>query len=263
MLRISVNCPSYKRPKVETLDYLNFCKIWVCETEYEDYIRHNKGFEDNIIKVPKGVQGNLCRIRNHILDKEFENNIDVVCIIDDDMKAMYKFNVNGRFGYEVEKIKVEDFMDFLQKYSLMCYEFGFKLWGVNCNNDRLSYHHYLPFSTKAYIGGPFSCHLKNDLRYDEKLPLKEDYDLTLQHLNKYRGTLRINSYHYDVKQSQQSGGCATYRNLDVELSQLELLQKKWGKSIVKLDISKRSNNLKKEKKNIDYNPIIRPPIRGV
>ena len=40
---ISVNCPSYKRPKVETLDYLPFCKVWVCETEAEAYRAENPG----------------------------------------------------------------------------------------------------------------------------------------------------------------------------------------------------------------------------
>ena len=28
-MQISVCCPSYKRPKVETLEYLPFCKVYV------------------------------------------------------------------------------------------------------------------------------------------------------------------------------------------------------------------------------------------
>ena len=44
-LKISINCPSYKRPKVETLDYIGSCKVWVAEREYKDYISANKGFE--------------------------------------------------------------------------------------------------------------------------------------------------------------------------------------------------------------------------
>ena len=85
-MRISVNCPSYKRHKVETLAYLPFCKVWVCETEAEAYRKANPGFEENIIPCKKGIQGNLCRIRNHILDTEFDAGADVVLIIDDDMK---------------------------------------------------------------------------------------------------------------------------------------------------------------------------------
>ena len=97
-MKISVNCPSYKRPKVETLDYLPYCKVWVAESEYMDYLVANKGFENNIIKVPNDVQGNLCRIRNYILDKELPDN-DCVLIIDDDMRQIYRYESRGMFGY--------------------------------------------------------------------------------------------------------------------------------------------------------------------
>lgn len=261
-MNISINCPSYKRPKVESLDYLPFCKVWVDNKEYEDYIKVNKGFEDNIISCPDGIQGNVSRIRNYILDQEFKNGADVVVIIDDDMKGIYHFEGTKQYCYNKIKVEAEDFIQFIEKYSIICDELGFKLWGVNLNQDALSYRQYSPFSTNAVILGPFSCHLKNDIRYDERLPLKEDYDLAIQHLNKNRGILRINKYFYDCKQSKQAGGCASYRNYDKEISQLELLQKKWGKGIIKIDNVKNSNQKKKSKK-IDYNPIIKIPIKGI
>ena len=262
-MKISINCPSYKRPYVETLEYLPYCKVWVDEGEYEDYIKANKGFEKNIISCPKGIQGNLCRIRNYILDEEFKNGADVVLIIDDDLRGLYRYENYRGYAYNDVKVDKDEFLVFIEKYSLLCEEFGFKFWGVNCNTDALNYKHNLPFNTKAYIGGPFQCFLKgNVLRYDEKLPLKEDYDMTLQNCNKYRGCLRINKYHYACKQSKQAGGCATYRNYDREVEQLELLQKKWGKHIVRVDKHK-NNRLIKESKKFDYNPIINIPIKGV
>lgn len=261
-MKITINCPSYKRPKVETLKYIKNVKVWVDEKEYEEYIKANKGFEKNIIKVPEGIQGNVSRIRNYILDKEFENGADAVCIIDDDLKGLYRFENENGYAY-TEKIVTEiEFEEFLQKYTNLCDEFGFKLWGVNLNKDKMNYKHCLPFNTKGIILGPFSVHIKNDIRYDEKLPLKEDYDLAIQHLNKYRGILRLNKYHYNCKQSVNPGGCASYRNYEREKEQLELLQKKWGKKIVKQDIKKQVKS-KKEKMNIDYNPIIKVPIKGV
>ena len=261
-MKISVNCPSYKRPKVETLDYLPFCKVWVDNKEYNDYIKANPRHKENIISVPDGIQGNVCRIRNYILDKEFEKGIDVVCIIDDDMKGIYYFeNENGK-AYNKKMVNQDEFMQFLEKYSVMCEELGFKLWGVNLNQDALSYRQYSPFSTNSVILGPFSCHLRNNIRYDVNLPLKEDYDLAIQHLNKYRGILRLNKFHYNCKQSKQAGGCATYRNYQREEEQLKLLQKKWGKEIVKIDKVANSNT-KKVKKEIDYNQIINIPIKGI
>lgn len=261
-MKISVNCPSYKRPKVETLDYLPFCKVWVDNKEYDDYIKANKGFEENIISVPDGIQGNVARIRNYILDQEFKNGADVVCLVDDDMKGIYHFENKNGYAYTRELVKADEFLEFLEDYSRMCDEFGFKLWGVNCNQDCLSYRHTTPFSTVSVILGPFCCHLKNDIRYDLNLPLKEDYDLFIQHCNKYRGVLRINKYHYDCKQSKQAGGCASYRNHDREEQQLKALQKKWGEDIVKFDITENQNT-KKKRKNIDYNPIIHIKIKGV
>ncbi len=261
-MKISINCPSYKRPKVETLDYLPFCKVWVDNKEYDDYIKANPGFEDNIISCPDGIQGNLCRIRNYILDQEFNNGADVVLIIDDDLKGIYRYVGSKEYPYEKELIQANEFEEFIEKYSILCDEFGFKFWGLMCNGDALSYRQYTPFSTVSYIGGPFQCFLNNPLRYDENLPLKEDYDMTLQQCNKYRGVLRINNCYYDCKQSKQAGGCATYRNYEREEQQLRELQKKWGSKIVKIDKAK-NHNQKKKKVNIDYNPIIHIPIKGV
>lgn len=253
-MKISVNCPSYKRPYVETLEYLPFVKVWVCESEYDSYIEENKGFEDNIIKVPLGIQGNVSRIRNYILEEEYKAGYDVVVIIDDDMKKMEYWENEKRV-----ELKSEDFLDFIEKYSIMCDDFGFKLWGVNVNFDRGVYREFTPFSTTSFIGCPFHAFLKgNECRYDERIPLKEDYDMTIQNMNKYRGVLRVNKYYYDVKQSKQSGGCATMRNYEEEKRQLDILIKKWGDKIVKID-----KNGKKNSKFIDYNPIIKIPIKGV
>ena len=261
-MRISINCPSYKRPYVETLEYLPTCKVWVAESEYQAYLDANKGYEGNIIAVPDEVQGNVCRIRNYILDQELKNN-DVVLLIDDDLKAIGRFEPNGMYGYEDIILTEEDLYAMLEHYSVLCKDFGFFHWGIMCNQDALSYRQTTPFSTVSYIGSPFSVFLKgNELRYDERLPLKEDYDMTLQQCNKYRGCLRVNKYHYNCKQSKQKGGCATYRNYDREEKQLRLLQKKWGSDIVKID-TVLNHNAKKTKKNLDYNPIIHIPIKGV
>lgn len=264
-MRISVNCPSYKRPKVKTLDYLPFCKVWVDEGEYPDYVKANKAFEKNIVSCPKGIQGNLCRIRNYILDKEFEAGSDVVLIVDDDLSYVGYFESapGNPYGYQKNKLETEDFLPFIERYSLLCREFGFYFWGLNCNKDAMSYRQHMPFSTVSYIGGPFQCFLKgNELRYDERLPLKEDYDMTLQNCNRYRGCLRVNKYFYDVKQAEQPGGCATYRNYVREQEQLDALIRKWGTKIVKRDHG-ANRKTTKERERFDFNPIIKIPIKGV
>ena len=53
-----------------------------------------------------------------------------------------------------------------------------------------------------------------------------------------------------------------YRNKEMEKEHFEMLQKKWGSDIVRLDTSNKGRS-KKNRKYIDYNPIIKIPIRGI
>lgn len=257
---ISICCPSYKRPKVETLEYIPFCKVYVDETEFDDYVKKNP--KAKIIKCGKGIQGNLCRVRNYILKNEFENGAFAVIIVDDDMEGLYLWEGQKNFSVKKRKIATEELLGFFGKYSVICDELGFKFWGGNCNQDSMSYMTYSPFSFSKYIGGPLQCFIKgNECFYDERLPLKEDYDMTLQQCNKYRGCLRLNFLTYNVKQSEQTGGCAHYRNYLKEKQQFELLQKKWGSKIVREDKSNKGRTSKI--KMFDYNPIIKVPIKGI
>ncbi len=254
-MKISVNIPSHKRPKIETLQFYPHCKVWVADKEFEEYKKHNPDVE--IVSLGEEASGkNISVIRNHILKTEFDNGADVVCMLDDDMKGIYRYDKakHNNFGYV--KVLVTDFLDFIERHSIMAKELGAYLWGVNLNQDARSYNHYKPFNTNNIILGPFSCHLKGgDIFYDENIPLKEDYDLALQHLNKHRKILRLNMYHYVCKQSENKGGCAAYRNYHTEKMNFELLRRKWGSDIIRED--------KGSKKEFDYNPIIKVPIKGV
>lgn len=259
-MKVAVCCPSYKRNEVKSFRFFgDILSVYVCESEYPRYLEHNKGFEKNFVAVPLGVQGNVARIRNYILNDCFEKGYDVCCIVDDDMAYIGYYE-----QLKLHKLEKDEIIPFIEKYSLVCKEFGFMMWGVNLNSDPQCYREYTPFSTTSVVLGPFSCYLKgNECRYDENLPLKEDYDISLQNLNKYRGILRVNKYHYSCEQSTNAGGCAAYRNIEREKSQLELLQKKWGKKIVKVDTGDRSHSSGKVRKSIDYNPVVKSPIKGV
>ena len=87
-MKIAVCCPSYKRPKVKTQEYIPFCRVYVDAAEAEAYKAENPA-DAQIVICENGVQGNLCRVRNYILRKEFEAGADAVCIVDDDMSGLY------------------------------------------------------------------------------------------------------------------------------------------------------------------------------
>ena len=185
----------------------------------------------------------------------------MVVIIDDDMTEMAYFEG----GKQIHRLETADFLWFIERYSVVARELGSYFWGVNVNPDPQCYRDCSPFSTVSYVGGPFQVFLSGgECRYDERLPLKEDYDMTLQQLNRYRVVLRVNKFFYRVKQSEQAGGCAAYRNLVEERQQLEFLRKKWGTRIVRYDtVDRNHKTTKKRGVTFDYNPVIRPPIRGI
>lgn len=251
-MELVIACPSYKRPKVETLRKYPHTRVYVAQSEHEAYLEANEGAD--IVAVPDKVQGNLCRVRNYILDREFENGIDGVLIIDDDMQAVCRHDKRGNYGYEKHELDEAELYAFIEQGFRLCDEWGYKFWGVNCVLDPKAYFQQRPFNTTMYIGGPFQAHLKNDIRYDEELPLKEDYDMTLQHFHEYGGALRFNAYYYICKQAEQTGGCATYRNVKEEQRQFDRLQRKWGSKIIRKDRS--------SKRGFDFNPVLKSPIAG-
>ena len=252
-MNISICCPSFRRPKVETLNRYPDVKVYIDETEADNYIAANPNA--NIVPVASEHQGNLCRIRNYILDTEFDQGFDVVLIVDDDIEGIYRWNRKGTFGYDRTMVTMDGLVDLVAHGSMLCSEWGYKFWGIGLSRNKLICRHSQPFSTTQYIGGPFQCHLRNDIRYDERLPLKEDYDITMQHLLRNGGALRMNMYHCEVKRATNTGGCSQYRNTKREQEQMELLQRKWGKDVFKYDNSSVRSH--------DFNPRMRSPIRGV
>tara|TARA_R110001606_G_scaffold9057_2_gene39512 strand:- start:71 stop:814 length:744 start_codon:yes stop_codon:yes gene_type:complete len=247
-MKVKFFAPSYKRPQksISQTTYSNV-KLVVRESEAEDYIANG----NDIVICPDSAQGNLCRVRNWILDNLFNDQTDCIVILDDDCKAISRWENQIKSKFNETELNV-----FCEHKSLLCKELGFKFWGLNCVQDKGAYREYTPFGFLQYIGGPFQAHLSgSDLRYDENLPLKEDYDFTLQNIKKYGGCLRVNFANYDVKQSEQVGGCADYRNLEYEKEQFFALQNKWGKDVIKKD--------KGSKRSFDYNPIMKVPVKGI
>ena len=163
-------------------------------------------------------------------------------MIDDDVKDI---------GY-FEKMKKNNYSEngvyrFLSEGFRLCKELGTVLWGLNVNDDYKCYREYQPFSFSSIIYGPMFGLVRNDLRFDERLGLKEDCDYSIQVLNKYRKILRFNKYYYEAGHLIDRGGCSKYRTKKKEADQRDLLIKKWGSKIVKF----RGN---------DTNPIIKVPL---
>ena len=239
--------PSYKRPdRCKSAKLLSRAVIYVHEFEVEEYKKHNS---NKIVAIPDDLQKKgMAVIRNFILDNAEHDN---VLMVDDDL---------NRFGYyeDCEQIKMreEEIYSFIEMAFNMCKEAGTVLWGVNLQSDKKFYRDYSPFSLSSVILGPFMGIIRTDLRFDNDLGLKEDYDYSLMVLNRYRRILRLNKYHYMSDHISKGGGCATYRTSDIETKQAEAFQKKWGRRIV--TIQRRTQG-----GNVSINPVVTVPIHGI
>ncbi len=240
--------PSYKRAK-DCITAKNFSRavIFCHKFEVKEYQKYNN---NKIVEIPDKLQGKgMAEIRNFILDNTTENN---VVMLDDDIK---------QFGYyenlEMFVMTEKEVYDLFENNFRMTAEAGTKLWGLNLQSDKKFYREYSPLSLSSVILGPCMGIAKDDeIRFDNRLGLKEDYDYSIQVLRKYRKILRFNKYHYLSIHIKKKGGCASYRTMMKENQQAELLRLKWGSRIIKIKRNTQGGN-------ISINPIVNIPIKGI
>ena len=235
--------PSYKRP-TDCLTARVFKSAVICchEFEAEEYRKNNT---NKILVMPDSICGQgMAKIRNWIVDHAEE---EYIVLMDDDIASMGYYEGKQRYEYSDE-----EWQAFIVNAFVMCEEAGTVLWGVNLLEDKKAYREYSPFSFLSIVLGPcMGIILRgNNIRFDEELGLKEDYDYALQVLNKHRRILRFNKVHYRGKHIKGSGGCIAYRTSEKEEQQRKRFQEKWGSRIVKF-------------KQGDINPIIQVPINGI
>ena len=245
--------PSYKRARqAKTQDYLPQCHYVVAKKEVDEY----QDLGRKVIVCPDAAQGNLCRVLNWILNNMGER----VLILDDDITRLIWFEREKPIQLSTEKAT-----QFITKAFEIAEQWGARFFGVCPIPDKRYYREFTPFSTVSYIGGPFRGHINNERRYDERLSLKDDYDMTLQCLNSYRLALRFNMVSYEAAQQTGEGGCTIYRSSVREEEQNRLLIKKWGSEIVGRDDGRKTAGVRKPTTALlrDINPLIRAPIKGI
>jgi hypothetical protein len=234
--------PSYKRPAdCKAAKLLSKAVICCHQSELGEYTRFNS---NQIQAIPDALAGKgMGAIRNWILD----NNSPAVNIlmVDDDVTGIGYYE-----GQQRIKLNEVQIYELIENAFRMCKELGTVLWGLNLLFDKQAYREYSPFSLTSVVLGPFMGIIHNPIRFDEALGLKEDFDYSIQVLNKYRKILRFNKYHYTVGHLVGKGGCTAYRTTAKEKQQRERFTKKWGSKIVKF-------------RDGDTNPIIKVPISGI
>ena len=169
--------------------------------------------------------------RNFALEHAFENNN--ICIqLSDDIK---KVTTNKNF-FKKKIVKLDEAIeDIVSKFIKIK---GVYLMGVP-PTDNYFFANKLVLENKFCIGDMLFVK-PNELRFDTQLSLKEDYDYTLQHIQKAK-VLRYQKYLFTFKHYSNKGGAVDIRNDKEEQKNIMILKYKWGDKI-RLN-SKRKNEI--------------------
>lgn len=235
-MNIKFYSPSYKRWWNTKTNI--WCKdVIFCVHDFEKDTYHW-----NKIILSDDCRWNMAKVRNEILDKA---EWDYFVMLDDDIKEIWYFEdmkIKKPTFEEIEK-KIFEIIDIMEDMNTV-------LWWFNLQSDPQFYREYSPLSFLSPVLWPFMIIKKNNLRFDNRLWLNEDYDYALQVLHKYWSIVRNNKWHYKADHINTKWWCGAYRTMEREKEQANIMKKKWW-SIVKYDFDKSTN------------PIINIPITWI
>jgi hypothetical protein len=252
---MNVIIPSYKRAHdLKGKDYFFMAKYCVPQSQIQDYI--DVVGEDRVISLPDEQDGDITRKRNWIL----RNIPRPLIMIDDDVSSIgyYELRKGIKDGNQKKKILEPNEIEEFFKHTFETTEqFGAKMFGLSQNEDNRIYKEFLPFSLSKIALGPVQGHLKHDLLFDERVGTKDDYDMALQQLNKYKKIFRWNKFHYICEHGDNKGGIVSYRSKEKEIEYCKAIMMKWGTKVIKYQIPPRkmTDLLNAKKVNV--------PIKGV
>lgn len=241
--------PSYGRAgKTTTQRVFRSGVVVVPESQaeaYRDGEEWPEGWE--VVSIPDEKDGRKSRKQNSCI--ELFPGRDIVMVDDD-----YKYVGQWQRGVDV-KCDFDQLDAMLANGFQMARDVGTPLWGINVQVDRRFYREHAPFAFLSVVLGPFMALvgelLPDDLRYDESLWYKEDYDLSLKVLHRFHHTVRLSRYHYMVDHLNAEGGVVGMRNMEAEIAENERLERRWGSRVWKSQLHR------------SINPIIKVPIKGI
>jgi len=100
-----------------------------------------------------------------------------------------------------------------------------------------------PLGYTSFILGDFFCSDSSPCRFDERMSLKEDYDLTCSHLQCHGLVLRLNRLVIQAKHETNAGGACAARDADgvKERYNIGILREKWPGAFI--DNPRRKNQV--------------------
>lgn len=163
--------------------------------------------------------GLLCASRNAALDDAFE--LGMPCVqVDDDLRWL-------RYAIGIKKERPLLFDDAVSIMMGRLVVSPFRLAGVAPTSFIFYFSPKRRVQTVHFCVGDLLVILPDDLRFDERMRLKEDYDFTCQHLEKYGGVVRSNDILANFLHRNNPGGAVAYRDAAAEKLAIAHLNAKW------------------------------------
>lgn len=196
------------------------CVWFVNEGEADEYIKAGAHYVNE-------SASNICEARNNALNAAYRRNLP--CIqISDDLKNIKTISLDQKGNRATNFITVEQTINALiEQIKINNSYFG----GVAINSNPLNYTGK-DISIDKLIVNDFICMMPSQWKFDERLPLKEDYDMCVQQLLHGNKIIRLNNILCDFPHRQNEGGANTYRNDTTEAEATRKLMVKWPQYII-------------------------------
>jgi TET-Associated Glycosyltransferase len=171
--------------------------------------------------------GNLVDSRNQAIKIAHSKQQDCIMIEDDLEKIQLARTKNNKDNVD---ISVKDAIDLMYRASAEL-RFAY-LIGVAPTANAFYFDPLKPYSLVHFIvGSLIIVRYGAELYFDKQFKLKEDYDYTLQHIQKFGCVLRCNQILAYFKHYGNKGGAVDYRSDDLEQDMIQALKQKWGPNI--------------------------------
>lgn len=164
--------------------------------------------------------GTLMQSRNWALDHAFNNGH--ICVqLSDDLKSV-KLNPHVAAGKK-DTVRLQQAITVMvEKLSAVK---GLRLLGVPPTSN--AFFAKQPLSKNTFCIGDAIFVKPSEPRFDDNLTLKEDYDFTLQHIDRYGIACRYQRFLWEFQHYSNPGGAVAYRDDAREQKNINYLLRKW------------------------------------
>lgn len=241
---------SHNRPEAPRImkDFLAGIEpIWILGSNEDEELYRKNGAVDIISGK------SLLEARNFALNLAFEVGEECVQCSDDLVmnrhgefialiadESMKRFENKGGIRNEFIRTRRNTLKEISEYLLSELNKTEYKLAGILPTTNALSVE--FKNRTKAFILGDLFVCKPCELRFDENMTLKEDYDFTIQHIKAYGGVMRCDNVYAHFRH-ESKGGVANIRNEEKEQQNITYLKDKWGEDVI-ADNIRRKNQIR-------------------